>query len=540
MKTPSDEQDERLPSAPGVHGPGSSGDGLTLSQRIAALEQFRAAVDLSSDLLLVVQAGSGRVTDANQTACQRLGRSRDEIAGTQIAGYLGESTRAELAALCTDFEAGGRDRATLVAALRSGGHEFPVEIAVRCARAGDAVHYVLAARDITGRIDAEASHRTLEEQLRQAQKMEAVGRLASGVAHDFNNLLTVITGYGQMLLEDGIERGILRKYAETLLEAAHQAASLTGQLLAFSRKQVLHPAALDLNALVGEAARMLRELLPANIDIVTDLDRAVPPVLIDAGQIQQVLVNLAVNAREAMEAGGRLTVTTSPAQAVAPGELPPKTGGSPGAARLTVSDNGPGIDAAALAHVFEPFFTTKPPGSGLGLGLSTAYGIVTQSGGTISVQSQPGKGTMFEILLPAAIEPARAEAGTRERPAIGVETVLIVEDQPDVRRMAGTVLGRLGYRVLEAENGADALRVSDSLAGPLHLLVSDIVMPGMNGHHLARRLREARPGLRVLFISGYADRLLIEHGPGQPHAFFLQKPFSPASLAASVRAALDA
>jgi two-component system, cell cycle sensor histidine kinase and response regulator CckA len=540
MNRPSDEQDELRRRVLGLDASGRKGHYASLRQRIVELERFRSVVDLSSDLLFVVESTSGRVVDVNETACQRLGAWHDELTTGTLASFLGEAARSELESLRADFEEGRRDRATLVTMLHGRGDGLPVEVAVRCVRAGDELHYVLAARDVTERQAAETAQRKLEEQLRQVQKMEAVGRLAGGVAHDFNNLLTVITGYGQMLLEDGIDRGVLRKYTETLLEAANQAASLTGQLLAFSRKQVLHPVALDLNTLVTDAHRMLRRVIPADIEVVTDLHPGVPAVLADAGQMHQVLLNLALNARDAMASGGRLTIATSPALAVSTAELPIRKGTLPGAARLVVSDAGAGIDAEMLGHIFEPFFTTKAPGKGTGLGLSTVYGIVTQSGGTVTVQSEVGKGTSFEILLPAAVEAARAEAAAGDRPAGGVETVLVAEDQPDVRRMAATVLGRLGYRVLEAANGAEALRVAESLAGPLHLLVSDIVMPGMNGHHLARRMRDARPGLRVLFISGYADRLLIERELGQHDAFFLQKPFTPGALGASVRAALDA
>jgi nitrogen-specific signal transduction histidine kinase len=407
--------------------------------------------------------------------------------------------------------------------------------------AGDALCFVLAARDVTDRLKAEAEQRKLEEQLRQAQKMEAVGRLAGGVAHDFNNLLTVITGYGQMLIEENVGTEEQRENLRAIVDAAHQASSLTGQLLAFSRKQVLRPVALDLNALVLDADRMLKRLIPEDIEVVTNLAPGLPCIRADAGQVQQVLLNLALNARDAMPSGGRLTFATSLLRSVPAGSpWPADSPAANGLVRLAVSDNGAGIAPDTLAHVFEPFFTTKERGKGTGLGLSTVYGIVTQSGGTIGVQSEPGRGTTFEILLPAAGEPRAVMAAHPAQAIGGTETVLVVEDQSDVRRMVALVLERLGYHVLQAASGEEALRLLTSHQEPLDLLVTDVVMPGMTGDHLARLLRLARPGLPVLFMSGYADRLVMERELATTQASFLQKPFSPAVLAARVRAVLDA
>jgi CheY-like chemotaxis protein len=347
----------------------------------------------------------------------------------------------------------------------------------------------------------------------------------------------VITGYGQMLIEENVGTEEQRENLRAIVDAAHQASSLTGQLLAFSRKQVLRPVALDLNALVLDADRMLKRLIPEDIEVVTNLAPGLPCIRADAGQVQQVLLNLALNARDAMPSGGRLTFATSLLRSVPAGSpWPADSPAANGLVRLAVSDNGAGIAPDTLAHVFEPFFTTKERGKGTGLGLSTVYGIVTQSGGTIGVQSEPGRGTTFEILLPAAGEP-RAAVAPRPAQAIGgTETVLVVEDQSDVRRMVALVLERLGYHVLQAASGEEALRLLTSHQEPLDLLVTDVVMPGMTGDHLARLLRLARPGLPVLFISGIVnERDLVLRGAPKIRFSFLRKPFQASNLVQKVR-----
>ena len=357
--------------------------------------------------------------------------------------------------------------------------------------------------------------RESEEQLRQAQKMEAVGRLAGGVAHDFNNLLMVMRGYGELLLNRLDANDPLRRNAEEIQEAAKRATALTQQLLAFSRKQVLQPKVLELNAVVTEVEKMLRRLIGEDIELAATLDLALGRVKADPGQIEQIILNLAVNARDAMPQGGRLTLRTANVtldQAYARQHR----GARPGPhVLLAVSDTGVGMDAETQSHIFEPFFTTKDAGKGTGLGLSTVYGIVKQSGGTIWVESAPGRGTTFEIYLPLV---EKAAASGELHPALpapppgGTETILVVEDEMSVRRLAAEFLGSNGYTVLEAQDGGEALQVCEEHRGPIHLLITDVVMPGMSGWELAVRLAGRRPEMKVIYMSGYTDDAIVQHG----------------------------
>ena len=380
----------------------------------------------------------------------------------------------------------------------------------------------------------------LEEQLRQAQKMEAVGRLAGGVAHDFNNLLTAIIGYSQIVLGSLAATDSLRKEVEEILKAGKRASSLTSQLLAFSRRQVLQPVVLDLNLIVSNTVKMLRRLIGEDIHLVTMLSPALGRVKIDPGQIEQVLMNLAVNARDAMPRGGRLTVETSNTvldDAYAREHIKPGT-----YVMIVVSDTGVGMDDETQSHIFEPFFTTKGQGMGTGLGLSMVYGIIKQSGGFITVNSEVGKGTAFKIYLPR-VEEAAASALQRDDSDYlprGAETILLVEDEQAVRDLAARILRELGYTIIEASNGEEALLISAQRAtGDIHLLLTDVVMPQMSGKLLTDMIKAERPGIKVLFSSGYTDNALVHHGALEPGTAFLQKPFSPSTLARKVREVLD-
>jgi nitrogen-specific signal transduction histidine kinase len=381
----------------------------------------------------------------------------------------------------------------------------------------------------------------LEAQLRQAQKMEAVGRLAGGIAHDFNNLLTAITGYADLALSDLREGDPMRQDMEEILRAAHRAAELTRQLLAFSRQQVLAPRVLDLNEVVQSVDKMLRRLVGEDVELLSVLAPGLGHVKADPGQLEQVIVNLAVNARDAMPTGGKLTIETADAELA---ETRVRDLAAVPAGRyvmLAITDSGTGMDEETKARIFEPFFTTKEQGKGTGLGLATVYGIVKQSGGFIWLYSEPGHGTTFKIYLPRVEGAADALAppvGTVEVPR-GTETVLIVEDEEAVRALAKTALTRKGYRVLEAANGGEALLRCESEQAPIHLLVTDVVMPGLGGADLAQRLAPLRPDMKVLFISGYADRAAARHGTIQPGAAYLEKPFSLEALARKVREVLD-
>jgi len=383
--------------------------------------------------------------------------------------------------------------------------------------------------------------RQLEQQLTQAQKMEAIGRLAGGVAHDFNNVLTIVSGYGHMLREGNKDNPALREAAEEVLKAAGSAAAVAGQLLVFSRRQVIRPRVIDLNAEVRNVERMLARVIGEDIELDTMLRPETGAVRADAGQIEQVLLNLVLNARDAMPSGGKLTIETANVTlddsytrihaGVAPGRY----------AMLAVSDSGTGMDAETRAHIFEPFFTTKERGKGTGLGLSTVYGIVKRHGGDIWVYSEPGRGTTFKIYLPRidVAEEAGASAGEAGPPPGGNETVLLVEDDQGVRKLVHEVLDQQGYGVLEANSGGQALEIVQNFDGAIDLLVTDVVMPKMSGRDLAEALLLLRPETKVLYLSGYTDRSVFEHGVLEKPAEFLQKPFTPDVLARKIREVLD-
>ncbi len=383
--------------------------------------------------------------------------------------------------------------------------------------------------------------RRLAEQVRQAQKMEAIGRLAGGVAHDFNNLLTVINGYSELVLSALVPGDTNRTAVGTIRDAGERAAGLTRQLLSFSRKQVLEPRVLDLNEVVSHADRLLRRLIGEDVGLTAALDPNVPRVKVDPSQIEQVILNLAVNARDAMPTGGRLTIETG---TVVVGEdaAVDDPDVRPGCyARLAVTDTGHGMSDEVKAQLFEPFFTTKEAGKGTGLGLAVVHGVVKQSGGHIGVYSEVGVGTTFRILLPAVdAVPARLSARVPVVPERGVETVLLVEDEEAVRRMAQIALEAHGYTVLTARHGREAVQVSEQHRGPLHLLLTDVVMPEMGGRELAQHLRSRGGGVRVLYMSGYTDDAVVRHGILEATDAFLHKPFTPLSLARKVRDVLDA
>ncbi len=388
--------------------------------------------------------------------------------------------------------------------------------------------------EIHGSCYDDTVRKALEDQLRQSQKMEAIGRLAGGVAHDFNNLLTVIGGYSELMLALLSPSDPLRASAQEIRDAAERAAGLTRQLLAFSRKQILQPRRVSLNELVANLERMLRRLIGEDIELATELAGDLPSVVADPGQLEQVVANLVVNARDAMPHGGRLTIATStaaPPWSTEPGEC----------VALTVADTGCGMDEQTRSHIFEPFFTTKPAGHGTGLGLATVYGIVQQSRGSIEVQTEPGCGTTFHIYIPASAataEPAQARSAAEPKRR-GAETILLVEDEDSVRKLAATALRQYGYKVLEARGGGEALLIAESHGGPISLVVSDVVMPQMNGRELVERVQSTRPETKVLYMSGYTEDDVLRRGVSEERAAFLAKPFGPDDLARKVREVLD-
>jgi signal transduction histidine kinase/CheY-like chemotaxis protein len=369
--------------------------------------------------------------------------------------------------------------------------------------------------------------KALEDQLRQAQKMEAVGRLAGGIAHDFNNLLTAISGYSEFLI-DGLDDERQRRHADEIRKAAARAASLTGQLLAFSRRQVLQPRVLDLNAIVSDMDMMLRRLIGEDVELVTLLASDLGAVLADPTQIEQVIVNLAVNARDAMPLGGSVTIQTANIE----------TESGP-AVELRLTDTGVGMTESEREQLFDPFFTTKAGGTGLGL--ATVYGVVEQSGGTIEVDSSPGMGSSFHICLPragVAAEPPQAPRLHAE-PERGDETILLVEDETVVRQLVAEILENAGYTVLPAADGPSALELIRRHSDPINLLLTDVVMPGMSGPEVAAAVTSMRPGTEVLYMSGYTDSAIGHHGVLEPGIAFLQKPFSADDLTRKVRSLLS-
>jgi len=412
---------------------------------------------------------------------------------------------------------------------------------------GNAQQGIWVSRDITERKQAENTLRESqeklrlsEEQLRMSQKLEAVGQLAGGVAHDFNNLLTVISGYSELVLNRLSESDNNRPKIEEIKRAAQRASALTRQLLAFSRKQVLQPELFDLNHLVTDMSKMLRRLIGENIEMTTIIGQEAP-INADRGQIEQVLMNLVVNARDAMPSGGRLTVETARVEiddAYASVHLTVQCGPH---VMLAVSDTGCGIDAETQKHIFEPFFTTKEMGKGTGLGLSTVYGIVKQSGGNIWLYSEPDKGTVFKVYLPVA-----TETGAQPTPAPdavelprGNETILIVEDEPQIRNLAFDCLAYYGYDVLSASNGVEALQIIERLQRPVDLILSDVVMPKLSGRELSERISALQPSAKVLFMSGYTNDSIVNHGILDGATWFIQKPFTLESLVKRVREVLD-
>jgi signal transduction histidine kinase/ActR/RegA family two-component response regulator len=390
------------------------------------------------------------------------------------------------------------------------------------------------ARDVTKR-------KQLEEQLRQSQKMEAIGQLAGGVAHDFNNLLTAINGYSSLALQRVEDGHPVKPYLEEVKKAGDRAANLTRQLLAFGRKQILQPVPLNLNAVVSDMNKMLRRLIGEDIELTAKLDPDLGRVMADPGQIEQVLVNLIVNARDAMPQGGNLIIETTNVE-IDSGYVSGQVGVQTGSyVKLAVSDTGVGMDEETRNRIFEPFFTTKEKGKGTGLGLSTVYGIVKQSGGNIWVYSGAGKGTTFKVYLPRAKSIARVNKEKVEEatPRGGSETVLLVEDEEVVRGLARRILEQAGYSVVEASKADEAIRFCEEHGNEVDLLLTDVVMPEMSGKELADRLKTQRPDLKMLFMSGYTDEAIVHHGVLDSSVEFIQKPFTPAGLIEKVRDVLD-
>ncbi|MFL6259589.1 MAG: ATP-binding protein [Thermoanaerobaculia bacterium] len=483
-------------------------------------ERFRTLFEATLEGIAIVR--NGVILEVNHALLAIFGGEPDEILGRRLSDLV--AGEVDLAGVPRESIGFKRDGSTV-----------DIEIAgKRYVFQGEEVS-VVAIRDIAQRKRDEAENKTLQRQLLHSQKMEAIGRLSAGVAHDFNNCLLAIFGYSDLMLERYRDDPFLARNLTGLKEAGQRAAALTKQLLAFARRQPMETRVMSLNAVVSGLEKMLQRLLGEDIHLETGLHPELGKVKIDPGQIEQVIVNLAVNARHAMPSGGRLALCTEPLEVAAdrpaPHDVPPGT-----YVLLTVADSGMGMDAATQARVFEPFFSTK--GEGTGLGLSTAYGIVRQSGGHIFVNSAPGQGARFSIYLPVTREAENVRTGpVATLSDRGSETILLVEDEEEVRAVLHQILVNRGYRVLQAGSGEEALVISRLHRGAVHLLLTDVTMPEMKGTELAQRLRSERPQTRVVFMSGYNDELLSDGGPDSP--LCLQKPFSPKTLGETVRTVLD-
>jgi two-component system cell cycle sensor histidine kinase/response regulator CckA len=506
-----------------------------LQQRLADLERFRALLDQSNDGIFLLEVPSGRFIDVNDFSTRHLHYSPEEMSRRSIFDFVESAAAARLKTIFSAGQTGGRGQETITTSLRSlEGDEIPVEMTVRPVLFADILYVVAVARDITKR-------KQLQAQLIQAQKMEAVARLAGGVAHDFNNLLTAILGNGETLLQDLSADDPRRLYVEEIIETAESASTLVQELLAFGRKQISRPRIINLNELISGMEKMLRHILGEDLDLILVLDPALAAVKVDPGQIDQVIMNLAVNARDAMPRGGLLTIETENVildEADARDHLEVVPGPY---VMLTVSDTGIGMDAATQAHLFEPFFTTKGPSKGSGLGLSTVFGIVKQSGGHIWFTSEPGRGTTFKVYLPRVEEeavplhPEPPPAASLE----GTETILVVEDNEHLRSMICRTLRAYGYMVLEARQGGEAILICGGHVGPIHLILTDVVMPGISGPELIERLMPLGRKIKVLFMSGYAEDTAVLQNLMSAGIPFLGKPFKPITLSQKVRQVLD-
>ena len=504
-------------------------------------QMFRLITENAEDLITVVDRSGKRLYDS--PGYTRLGYSREDLQGGPVPEQVHPDDReALIAARVETFETGVGPRVEYRFRRKDGEWRIleSTRSPVRNER-GEIENVVIVSRDITERKQAEELLRRRDEELRQSQKMEAVGRLSGGIAHDFNNLLGVIIGYSESIEYRLAPADPLRKSAEEIRKAGERAASLTNQLLAFSRQRALQPQVLDLNALVSDMGKMLKRLIGMHIELTTNLSTTSCQVKAEQSQIEQVLVNLVVNARDAMPEGGKLLIETSNL------DVNESLAGSfpflqPGPyVLLTVSDTGIGMDANTQRHIFEPFFTTKGPGQGTGLGLATVYGVVKQSSGGLTVDSQLGKGSTFKIFLPRTQESAIAP--TSDQPSAMVSkrtgTILLVDDEEALLNLTAERLKECGYSVLPARDGIHALEIARTFQGPIHLLLTDIMMPRMGGLALARSMSELRSGIRIVFMTGHAERGDIYREALRSGAESIQKPFSNERLIRLVGHMLD-
>ncbi len=499
--------------------------------------RLRAIVESAADAIIVIDEHE-RIDTFNSAAERMFGYTAVEVRGKKLSNLMPDPLEPGNSDTLSDYLRGGppavpgpeRD----LIARRKDGTPFPIDLRASEIRLDPRRMWVGIIRDIT-------LHKNLEEQLRKAQKMEAVGRLAGGIAHDFNNLLTVINGYCDVLLEELPADSPAREVVQEIGNSGLRAAGLTRQLLAYSRKSIRTLTIVSLNDVVRSMEKMLVRLIGSNIDFITRLQPDLGMVEADTSQVEQIIVNLVVNARDAMHEGGRLLITTRDCE-VNTGDARFDTETKPGpAVCLTVSDTGVGMDAQTQRYLFEPFFTTKGVGGGTGLGLATVYGIVKQSRGHILVRSTPGHGSTFEIYLPRVVQqpPAPAPVAAPPPPAGGKEVVLLVEDDDAVRTLTSRVLAHEGYTVLVARLGEEAIKLAAQQQSPIHVMLTDMIMPKVGGRELANRIRQRHPETKVVFMSGHSEDLVRETAAPGENVAFIQKPFTPVALCQLVRKVLD-
>jgi len=507
-----------------------------------ARERLQTAIEQAGDMVVITNP-TGAIEHVNPAFTAVTGYRLDEVIARNMRVLKsGRQDQAFYSSLWNTITGGGVWKGRMVN-KRKDGTLFTDESTISPVKAADGkiINFVAVKRDISERLRMQEEKSALEDQLRQAQRMESVGRLAGGVAHDFNNILNVIIGYGEIAMGQLHEGDPLRANLREIVAAGERAATLTRQLLAFSRRQTLQPEVLDLNVLVENLDNMLRRLIGDDFNLRLRLSDAIHPVLADPGQVEQVIMNLVVNARDAMPSGGTLTIETANAVLdetycrdhadVEAGEY----------VLLAIADTGSGMDEETLSRIFEPFFTTKEKGRGTGLGLATVYGIVKQSGGHIWVYSELGQGTTFKIYLPRTCATPDSSVGSVETapPTGGNEQILVVEDNESLRNLAAAILSNYGYKVTSAANGGEALLLMEEKGLKPHLILTDVIMPNMGGKELIDRLRRTEPGLRVLYMSGYPEDAIAERGVVGPAAHFIQKPFSVEALLSMVRSVLE-
>ncbi len=496
-----------------------------------------ALLESASQAILSVDR-TGRIVLANPKTEELFRYTREELLGEPIEILLPASKQAAHSSQREQYFARPRARPMGIgmelAGRRKDGTEFPVEVSLSYVETTDGTFAIAFVSDITAR-------KRMEEQLIQSQKMEAVGRLAGGVAHDFNNMLTVISGYNRMMLDELSPIDPLRGCVDEVLKAADRAGALTNQLLAFSRRQVMQPRVMSVNSVIQQTEKMLRRLIGEDVQLILGLRQDAGNIKADPNHIEQAIVNLAVNSRDAMPLGGRLTIESCNVildenyarthAGMEPGEF----------VMIAVSDTGIGMDAATRARIFEPFFTTKEKGKGTGLGLATVYGVVKQLGGDIWVYSEPNQGTTFKLYFPR-VAGEHSELVIEREGSLhprATETVLVVEDDQPVRELTVRMLQKLGYTVLSAAGGVEAIAISNAYSGQIALLLTDVVMPSMSGRQVADVLSSVRPGIKVLYLSGYTDNTIVQHGVLDNSVAFLPKPFSREVLSQKIREVLS-